>query len=405
MKTVIIGGIGVLVLAAGAILMLPRLHQATGHAPDLEQRANAHEPHAVLELGYKVYYGDGVPLDLARAETLFRDAQAHGAPSNLCINWAWGIGFHEDPAFAFECFRLNQAHDWVAYMRAEGLGVRADRARAIADLWQALAAMPSQKQPPAAAATAARDEGLPRFVWSPDDHVDLSSLRQALETEKTGSYYSPGLQKPSPCWYLADTTADSLNCVGEEAAAERENGAIVERRLMGRLRPNDKPLVVRFHTTWVAFVTAQNAFERSLVPDGGTMATQMRAADGIRVWEDWRLFLEQMVAKDWSPAATPDDVANADRHLNRTYDDLMKKYESSAWPEELSEAKEELGNVQRAWMDYREAFANMLEALHAGERGQHAVGLSVRRQLTQLRADDLAQADEEARTARDPGKQ
>ena len=132
--------------AAAEVPASPPEKTASSTLEQLRQAAEGGDADALLVLGGRYYWGNGVPQDKAEAAEYFRKAAEQGdarAQFNLAVMYDLGEGVPQDKAKAAEWFR--KAADWchkaakqgevkaqfnLALMYAKGIGVRQNKAEA-----------------------------------------------------------------------------------------------------------------------------------------------------------------------------------------------------------------------------------------------------------------------------------
>lgn len=132
---------GVLMLAAAMAPAAPAASQDGETIAALEQGCTAGDAAACNKLGARVYNGDGVAVDQARAADLFTrgcDGDIKASCRNLGVIYASGLGRPQDKARAAQFYTkacdLGDATGcgMLGGMYAAGEGVAADQARAVA---------------------------------------------------------------------------------------------------------------------------------------------------------------------------------------------------------------------------------------------------------------------------------
>jgi uncharacterized protein YecT (DUF1311 family) len=346
---------------------------------DLQDKVDKGNGLSMAQLGYRYYYGDGVPFDLVKAESLFRQAADKGIPNDLCLNWYFGIGFDKDFKFAYKLFSLLNAYDYLAFMKYEGLGTPQDIKGANKDFDDFLndkKLIAKQQSPDVYAFYEPEDkDGL---IYIPSELNEMESLSERMEKGKPTPYNLTVLNPPVLRCVADESEGDDAACTYQSDKLTREKlFLLVKKALSGQ----NKEVKTTFADYEQKFRDLQ---EKSTL---GIEFVYGRATMGPLEETVWRSSYEEehldevqkILQKKLEYKLAPIDLKTADIELNKHYQILLKKADDMVINDlnglkgDPSDTSDVFKISERAWIAYRDSAIKLISAIYKDDPNKNAV--------------------------------
>ena len=347
---------------------------------ELQTKIDKGDGKAMAEMGYRHYYADGAEMDLEKAEKLFRQAADLRIPNKLCLNWYFGIGFKKDLPFAFKCFNMINAYDWIAYMRYKGLGVPKNTALAIDGLYKVLKNPKLLEIDNSGWSMEAFDENDKRqgLVFVPDYQEQMTELLNFMEDGKPGSYSNPSLDPTFPSCFLADNGHEDSGCTNDESSVIDEKVAVLARVFFSTHSPEDRMIFEEYQKKFEEYQT-KSAESAGFLSEGGTMQGEVESGMSSGLGRDHHEEVQKILQKNLEYTSPEANFKKADAQLNVEYKKLMAKANKIA--QELPELKDRnpdyspnvFKKSELAWLAYLDSAVKLIGLIYANDPHKIAV--------------------------------